>query len=119
VNPSAVFLIAPSVLASALGLAERRLVFSDIGSMRSDIHEADDVRMNTGLGDDRAAVTVAHEQRRAVLKVENPLRCGYIVGARTIFFRGSVLAGTIAEARDKAVTRARRDLRRFMSMTPG
>ena len=85
-NPSGVFLIAPSVFAEHARrlLAQRRFVFTDIGRVRGDIDEAHDVGMDAGLGDDRAAVAVADEQRGAVLQIENPLRRRDIVGKRRL-----------------------------------
>jgi hypothetical protein len=38
--------------------------------------------MNSGFGDDRAAITVAYEDRGTVLKVEDPFRCRDVVGER-------------------------------------
>ena len=52
--------------------------------MRGDVDQADDVGMNAGLGDDRAAIAVADQKRRAILQVENALRRRDIVGERRL-----------------------------------
>src|SRR5882672_6146831 len=63
-------------------LAKRRLVFVDIGGVRSDVNETYDLWMNAGFGDDRSAIAVPDEERGTVLEIENPLRRRDIVGKR-------------------------------------
>jgi hypothetical protein len=38
--------------------------------------------MHTGFSDDGTTVTMADQNCGPILKVENPLRCGHIVGKR-------------------------------------
>ena len=44
----------------------------------SDVHEADDKRLDAGHCDDRAAVTASDKDARVFLKVEDPFRCGTV-----------------------------------------
>ena len=46
--------------------------------LRSDVHDADDKRLDAGHCDDRAAVTVSDKNARVFLKVEDPFRCGTV-----------------------------------------
>src|ERR1700687_1703674 len=62
-------------------LSKGAFVFSDIGSVRSDVHKADDIRVDAGLRDDRAAVAVTDKDARALLKVEDTL------GRRDVVFQ--------------------------------
>src|SRR5229473_572581 len=54
-------------------LPKGAFVFSDIGSVRGDVDKADDIRVDAGLRDDRAAVAVTYKNARAWLKVEDTL----------------------------------------------
>src|SRR5258705_2781227 len=54
-------------------LSKGALVLSDVGSVRSDVHKSDDIRMDAGLGDDRAAVAVTDEDARTFLQIEDTL----------------------------------------------
>ena len=56
-------------------LTQGAFVFADVRSVRGNIDEADDMRINAGLGDDGAAVTMADKDTWAGLKIEDPLRC--------------------------------------------
>src|ERR1700742_4484243 len=55
-------------------LTQGAFVFSDIRSVRGNIDEADDMRINAGLGDDGAAVTMADKDAWSGLKIEDTLR---------------------------------------------
>jgi hypothetical protein len=49
-----------------------------LSMLRSDVHDADDKRLDAGHCDDRAAVTVSDKNARVFLKVEDPFRCGTV-----------------------------------------
>ena len=47
-------------------LSERAFVLADIWSVGGNIHQTDDMRVDAGLGDDRAAIAMTDEKRGPV-----------------------------------------------------
>src|ERR1700751_2480563 len=60
-------------------LSKGAFVLSDIGSVSSDVHEPDDMRVDASLCDNQATVAVTDKDARARLQVEDPLRRGDVV----------------------------------------
>ena len=57
-------------------LSQGALVLPNIGCVRGDVDQADDMRVDACLRDDGPAVAVANKDAWARLEVEDPLRCG-------------------------------------------
>ena len=63
-----------------LDLPDGRALTGTVGGVRGDVHQTHDVGMDAGFRDYGTAVAGAYQNCGPVLKVENPLRCGHIVG---------------------------------------
>ena len=76
--------IEAGVLAHHPVSAVRLAILSGIRSVCRNVHEPDNVRVNSSLGDNRAAVAVADEKCGAILKIEHSFgrsnivcKCGF------------------------------------------
>ena len=102
--------IAPLVLAKTLGVPFPRAPSSSptSGACAATYTRPTTCGIDSGLGNDRAAVAVADENAWARLKVEDPLRCGDVVLKRGFWnlYHAHVIAVLGQNSVDRLPTRA-------------